>query len=311
MYDQLQELYDRVRKYKNGELLAGLFYLIFCFQNRKVPYDFSEELEQILDSLKTSRERRVWENCYVLYTFLEGSKTGADEMSRWLLYDSPEEKESNMQENCFLLSLKVRGYLWMNQYRKAVNLSEKLVDYYEKHSLEQFQTECLFEQAAALYESGRKKEAIIGAAKALALGVRFRYVDLYTHYGDTGVLLIEEYQKLIGIKKSAKKQYYYGNVLRATYEGYQSILLRCANKARKHALSSQKKEKTDNVKLTMTELAILQYINNGYGNQGISEMMNIKITTVKSHIYNIYRKLEVSTRVQAINEAREKGLVEG
>ena len=88
-------------------------------------------------------------------------------------------------------------------------------------------------------------------------------------------------------------------------------MLRCANKARKHALSSQKKEKTDNVKLTMTELAILQYINNGYGNQGISEMMNIKITTVKSHIYNIYRKLEVSTRVQAINEAREKGLVEG
>ena len=56
--------------------------------------------------------------------------------------------------------------------------------------------------------------------------------------------------------------------------------------------------------LTMTEVLILQYIANGYSNKEIGEKMNIRLTTVKTHVYSIYRKLDVSSRVMAINRAK-------
>ena len=37
--------------------------------------------------------------------------------------------------------------------------------------------------------------------------------------------------------------------------------------------------------------------------------MNIKLPTVKSHIYNIYKKLGVTTRVQAVQKAKDSGLL--
>ena len=54
---------------------------------------------------------------------------------------------------------------------------------------------------------------------------------------------------------------------------------------------------------------VLQYLEKGFSNVQISEKMNVKLTTVKSHIYNIYKKLGVKTRVQAVQKAREAGML--
>lgn len=59
----------------------------------------------------------------------------------------------------------------------------------------------------------------------------------------------------------------------------------------------------------MTEISILQYIEQGYTNARIAEQMNIKEATVKKHVYNIFKKLEVKTRVQAIQKGKETGIL--
>lgn len=309
VYGQMQQLQEKMVECDNGELLAGLFYLMFCFQRKKVAYDFETEMQLLLKELKQSRELRVWENCHVLKTFLIGNRGSNDEMGKWLLYESPREREADVKENSYLLSLKAKCYLQMSQYRKAINLCEKLADYFGRMALTQFQVSSILEQAVALFEIGEKKEAIFQVTRAVTLGGKYRYIDLYTFYGETGVRLIEEYQKLTNFKLSEKRTYYYRNVVRANFEGYQSTLLRFVKKARKQALVSRKSNDMKYGKLTMTELIILRYINSGYGNQEIGDAMNIKVSTVKSHIYNIYKKLGVSTRVQAINEAKEKGII--
>jgi len=62
-------------------------------------------------------------------------------------------------------------------------------------------------------------------------------------------------------------------------------------------------EKTHNipneieVKLTKQELKIASLIKDGYTNQNISENLKISINTVKSHIKNIYEKLNVKNRL--------------
>ena len=62
-------------------------------------------------------------------------------------------------------------------------------------------------------------------------------------------------------------------------------------------------------KLTVTEQMVLQYLEKGCSNAQICEAMNIRLPTVKTHIYNIYRKLGVTTRVQAVQKMRESGFL--
>jgi LuxR family maltose regulon positive regulatory protein len=62
--------------------------------------------------------------------------------------------------------------------------------------------------------------------------------------------------------------------------------------------------------LTMRELEVLKLIEAGYSNQEIAAKLVISIPTVKRHISNIYAKLGVKSRTQAISLERELRLFE-
>ena len=61
--------------------------------------------------------------------------------------------------------------------------------------------------------------------------------------------------------------------------------------------------------LTPRELEVLRLIAAGLRNQEIADQLFISVATVKRHISNIYGKLGVSHRTQAVAHARELGLV--
>lgn len=62
--------------------------------------------------------------------------------------------------------------------------------------------------------------------------------------------------------------------------------------------------------LSERELAILTQVAEGLSNREIAEVVNLSIWTVGTHIRNIYRKLAVKSRTQAIHEARAHGLLQ-
>ena len=51
--------------------------------------------------------------------------------------------------------------------------------------------------------------------------------------------------------------------------------------------------------LTFREKQVLSYIASGYTNKAIADDLNISIHTVKTHIYNIYKKTNATNRLQA------------
>ena len=61
--------------------------------------------------------------------------------------------------------------------------------------------------------------------------------------------------------------------------------------------------------LTPREVEVLQLIEAGCSNQQIAQKYVISIPTVKRHISNIYMKLEVSSRTQAVSRAKELDLL--
>jgi LuxR family maltose regulon positive regulatory protein len=61
--------------------------------------------------------------------------------------------------------------------------------------------------------------------------------------------------------------------------------------------------------LSKREIAILRRIAHGLSNQAIADEMVIELSTVKSHLKHIYRKLNVESRTQAVALARKLDLL--
>jgi LuxR family maltose regulon positive regulatory protein len=61
--------------------------------------------------------------------------------------------------------------------------------------------------------------------------------------------------------------------------------------------------------LTARELEVLQLIADGDSNQAIADKLVITVSAVKKHAGNIFGKLNVSSRTQAVARARELRLL--
>jgi LuxR family maltose regulon positive regulatory protein len=63
------------------------------------------------------------------------------------------------------------------------------------------------------------------------------------------------------------------------------------------------------ISLSAREMEVLALIAEGKSNQEISAELYLALNTVKRHVYNIYTKLEVKKRTQAVSRARQLGLL--
>ncbi len=62
-------------------------------------------------------------------------------------------------------------------------------------------------------------------------------------------------------------------------------------------------------RLTPRQLDVLKSMAEGQANKQIADNLNISVGTVKTHITAIFEELTVTNRTQAINAARDKGLI--
>jgi DNA-binding NarL/FixJ family response regulator len=60
--------------------------------------------------------------------------------------------------------------------------------------------------------------------------------------------------------------------------------------------------------LTDRELEVLTLMARGESNGAIADALTISVKTVRNHVSNIFNKLQVADRAQAVIRAREAGL---
>ena len=75
--------------------------------------------------------------------------------------------------------------------------------------------------------------------------------------------------------------------------------------------ASDEKQNTFPFSLTVREKEVIRYISEGKGNKQIADNLFISCETVKSHIKHIFRKMNVTNRVQAVQIAMEKNILDG
>lgn len=67
--------------------------------------------------------------------------------------------------------------------------------------------------------------------------------------------------------------------------------------------------KAEEVGLSAREIDVLVQLSMGLSNQEIAEKLFVSLNTVKTHIANIYSKLHVKRRTQAISKAKALGVI--
>lgn len=88
-----------------------------------------------------------------------------------------------------------------------------------------------------------------------------------------------------------------------------SIALKTLNLLRDPNFLSSEKQEVSDVKLTKRETEILTQLSKGLNYNDISDNLIISPSTVRKHIENIYKKLQVHSKMEAVMKAQKQNLI--
>lgn len=309
--DQLEKrpdrLFDMITPDSPWQLQMGVLFLLYLFvEGTDGKGLVSDRMQTLVQSLQAEESEICRYNAMALYYLAEAKWGEKEDIIRWLRATGGDiENKAGRTKLHYIAAIKLHIYL--GNYQQAEKALEWFLPYVEKNRIWKYWAEGLFLKAIVEKERDRNTEAIRLVAQSLSVAERFRYVRIYTGYGNRGYELLSLYREWMygsnsGLQ-SRKKRYYYRNVKTMPYMDWVEYIIRKARQTKKVYAEQPRKKQVES--LTVTERMVLQYLDRGYTNHEISTEMNIKLTTVKSHIYSIYRKLDVSTRTQALQKAKQ------
>ncbi len=82
------------------------------------------------------------------------------------------------------------------------------------------------------------------------------------------------------------------------------------NVFKKEFKKREKSESDEDINLTPREKEILTLLAKGLPNSELAEVLGLSIHTIKSHLENIYRKLNVTNRTEAVTFVLSRGLID-
>lgn len=77
----------------------------------------------------------------------------------------------------------------------------------------------------------------------------------------------------------------------------------------RNPLENPESEASESVDLSARETDVLQHLSKGFDYKQIAENLHISPSTVRKHIENIYQKLQVHNKVEAIQKAQKQRLI--
>ena len=89
-----------------------------------------------------------------------------------------------------------------------------------------------------------------------------------------------------------------------SFVGLKSDKNTVSSKKIKHSIVSQ-----NPIEFSERELDVLMGIAEGLSNQEIAEKLHLSLSTIKTHNSNLFAKLDVKRRTQALNKAKELGIL--
>jgi LuxR family maltose regulon positive regulatory protein len=188
----------------------------------------------------------------------------------------------------------IKIYLDQGEYANALDVIKPLFNAAQANNRQRSMIKILAMHAVVYQAMGDNQNALVILERALNLGQPEGYVRSFLDEGDMMVQLLHE------------------AVAKGIYPDYAGKLIAAVEKTKPiKTLVKNSLAKQDYLvePLSTREVEVLQLIADGYSNQEIANQLHISLSTVKGHTSNIYGKLGVHKRMQAVSRGIDLGVL--
>jgi LuxR family maltose regulon positive regulatory protein len=188
-------------------------------------------------------------------------------------------------------------WMAMQNFNEALQLIQKLIRSNESRQAWGQVIQLLIFDALVNYFQGDTEIALASIERALELAEPENYQRIFLDEGEImHAILLEVDDSSTGMYKDHIRQY--TRQLLATFQNELTLL---------PAAQFEKNEFID--PLSVRELEVFKLLKKGHSNKEIAAKLFISLNTVKAHNKNIFSKLGVNNRVQAITRGHELGII--
>lgn len=282
----------RIHRNKNLMLLCNVKLVdIMMVKNQWESADafLLRQIEDEMDGLELLEENFHARQAY--YDMLKGQE---DRVQLWMKEYAPDENGRFYTLHYELYLTKAKGYIWNEQYVSARMILQSLMEFSESYDMYYLGIQVRLLEAVIYYREGKELWKSL-LEKALELAQDAGYIRVIADEGSAVYEMLAEYKKLQGEKEENR---YLKEVLRTCraqmllYPGY-----------------LKRKKAVEEIQFTSYERDILHLLALGEKNAEIARTLSVSENTVKYHLKNIYQKLDVKNRSQAINRIAEYHLL--
>lgn len=220
--------------------------------------------------------------------WLLSTESGSLFPTEWWWIESPQITRCRV-----LLALEKPSYL-----QEAIKLLETYQKLAEAWHNNLRNIELLVLQCIAYKKAGKKKVAINKLKSALELASKGMWTQPFVESES----LISSFLTAL---KTKKIQEDFITVIQEEIKKEKVLNLRLKKMEQKSINSDQ----VPSTLLSKREYEVLELISKGLSNKEISSHIFVSESTIKSHIYNIFKKLDVKSRIELINKAQETGIL--
>jgi len=190
------------------------------------------------------------------------------------------------------------------QLHRALELLRSILPDIERFKRVTSKIEVLILRAMVKDTLGESEQAVNTLLSALALGEPEDYRRIY----------LDEGQGIADLLARCRDKQQESGAYSPSLQYIESLLEACRQEAgtlapKPWSSSTIKTHDGPDIFLSAREIEVLSLIAEGKSNQEIAEQLFLALNTVKRHAYNIYAKLEVNKRTQAVSKARELGIL--
>lgn len=233
-------------------------------------------------------------NCQAHIVFYNLLKNNIAAVERWMKEHAPNEQDRFLTTQYYQYLMKAKVYICTEQYIRARMILQMLMDFAVEYKMAYLEAQVRTLEAVIYYSEGSDlwKSTLL---PALEWGRSLGFIRVFA---DEGAAVYEMLNHLAQEESEWAKDEYFKKVLaaaKAQMLQYPKYL---------------KLEKQGNLaEFSESEQAVMKLLVLGEKNAEIAARLCVSENTVKYHLKNIYQKLQVSSRGQAITKIREYGII--